>query len=497
MRVKQFSGKPIMRTVAASIMVSLALTSAPQIAQAGLKDALNQMFISTSTETQAINTQRLRGIYGGSMSFRPVGRGIDIIQFAPPKINAGCGGVDLFFGSFSFINGEQFEQLIRSIAANAVGYAIKAAITAMCNPCAGILSDLEKAIRELNALAKNTCAIANAMFDTDAMDKVMESARNIGKHIKSAVGRAADATASENSSLSEKPSKTATGGGADTAEHNAKVGNLVHKAAKQTMKNGANTLKAFLSEEEIIQIVMSAFGTLIVPKESKPGACPAGTAPEQCSNGPEPWGPTFDQWDQFFNPKAHFSDGFPVHACQSSDCEVIAPGKISFAAWGGVKEIVYKGMFGVTDPHTDTNFTPDSLVGVFTTKSETAALSTHAKTLIKITPAPILNMLMEVQKIPGGPRQLGLQIAEMLPDFIAFQLGAELMTIGHNAFTAQNKADMPASYQNALMLKSKGLQQMRPDGDKLARIMIASVESIKAIQNLTNSRTNSGGAASK
>ena len=176
------------RVIVTSISAaSILATLSPTAANAGLKEAMNSMFVATSTSPQAIETQRLRGVYGGSMSFRSPGRSINIMQFAPPRIDAGCGGVDIFFGSFSFINGAQFEQLLRSIAANAVGFAVKAAIGAMCNPCGAILGELEKAIRELNSLAKNTCAIANSLVNGgDIGGKLAESAGKIGGHIKSA-----------------------------------------------------------------------------------------------------------------------------------------------------------------------------------------------------------------------------------------------------------------------------------------------------------------------
>ncbi|NEH47161.1 TraH family protein, partial [Rhizobium leguminosarum] len=103
----------------------------PGESQAGLKEAMNDMFVTTSTSAQTYNSQRLMGVYGGSLSIRSPGRGINIVQFAPPRIDAGCGGIDIFFGSFSFINGAQFEQLLRSIAANATGFAVKAAIKLM------------------------------------------------------------------------------------------------------------------------------------------------------------------------------------------------------------------------------------------------------------------------------------------------------------------------------------------------------------------------------
>ena len=61
----------------------------PAEASAGLKEAMNDMFVTTSTNAQTYKSQRLMGVYGGSLSIRSPGRGINIVQFAPPRIDAG------------------------------------------------------------------------------------------------------------------------------------------------------------------------------------------------------------------------------------------------------------------------------------------------------------------------------------------------------------------------------------------------------------------------
>ena len=58
----------------------LAGVCTPRDAQAGLKDALGEMFLTSGTEAQSINTQRLRGFYGGSLSLRSPGRSFEIVQ---------------------------------------------------------------------------------------------------------------------------------------------------------------------------------------------------------------------------------------------------------------------------------------------------------------------------------------------------------------------------------------------------------------------------------
>ena len=99
-------------------------------AKANLNDELQGAFSDMINVTPggAYDTQRRGVISGGSISMRNKIVHPNLISWVPPEINGGCGGIDLFAGSFSFINGAQFTQLSRSIAQAAVGYAFELAI---------------------------------------------------------------------------------------------------------------------------------------------------------------------------------------------------------------------------------------------------------------------------------------------------------------------------------------------------------------------------------
>ena len=63
--------------------------------------------------------QRRGVLTGGSVNARNRIMNESLWHFVPPSFDAGCGGIDLFAGSFSFISAEQFQNLLRAIAANA------------------------------------------------------------------------------------------------------------------------------------------------------------------------------------------------------------------------------------------------------------------------------------------------------------------------------------------------------------------------------------------
>ena len=72
----------------------------------GLQSELNELFGNMSNYTQpGVYESTRRGVLaGGGAQIRSRRMNIQLIAFEPPNIKAGCGGIDIFLGSFSYIN---------------------------------------------------------------------------------------------------------------------------------------------------------------------------------------------------------------------------------------------------------------------------------------------------------------------------------------------------------------------------------------------------------
>jgi conjugative transfer pilus assembly protein TraH len=142
----------------------------PSSASSGLQDQLNAVFgdLKNATSPTLYMGQRRGAIVGGSFYARSRIMRPNLINFTPPGFRAGCGGIDLFGGSFSFISMDQFIQLLRSIGQNAAGYAFQIALNAICGDCLEILSDLQKKIQEFNEFFGNSCQMAKYLVDNTA-----------------------------------------------------------------------------------------------------------------------------------------------------------------------------------------------------------------------------------------------------------------------------------------------------------------------------------------
>lgn len=92
-------------------------------------------------------------------------RSANVATFTPPVAKAGCSGIDLYGGSFSYINKEEFVAFMRSIAANAQGYAFQIALSSMCEKCSQHMELLQKKVQELNQYFGNSCQLAQGLVN--------------------------------------------------------------------------------------------------------------------------------------------------------------------------------------------------------------------------------------------------------------------------------------------------------------------------------------------
>ena len=65
----------------------------------------------------------------------------NIANLQLPRARAGCGGIDIFAGSFSFINASEMVALLKAVANNAVGFAFSLAIDTICPECNKIMQE--------------------------------------------------------------------------------------------------------------------------------------------------------------------------------------------------------------------------------------------------------------------------------------------------------------------------------------------------------------------
>jgi conjugative transfer pilus assembly protein TraH len=151
------------RLLAAILAMSVSVS-----AQANVQTSMQSWFndigaYGNVTGPSAYQGQTMNLYTGGSLYMRTPVKNYQLATISPPGFKAGCGGIDLFAGSFSFINKEQLTALLRNIANNAIGYAFMMAVKSISPDLADLMQYLQDQISKINNLNINSCQAAEGM----------------------------------------------------------------------------------------------------------------------------------------------------------------------------------------------------------------------------------------------------------------------------------------------------------------------------------------------
>lgn len=263
--------------VAAAVLSALlAFGSIPMAHSANaLQNKMNQVFGSMSNVTGPgyFKSQRRGVLSGGSIQVRNKIMNTPLVDLQMPGVKAGCGGIDLFGGSFSFINAEQFVQLLRNVAANAKGYAFQVALEVACGQCMAHLNALQEKIQKFNEMFSNSCKLAQGLVNDTASafginrenefsligatkeiaNDMYDAATNLFNDIKGAV--------SGNTTKVKKEDKKGV------------IGNVVYQALKDSNARGWMT-GGVGSDDDEYGLLMAVTGTIIIPPPEKDKTTP-------------------------------------------------------------------------------------------------------------------------------------------------------------------------------------------------------------------------------
>ncbi len=152
------------RALAATLAVAILISPAKADVNQSMQDWFNDVgAYGNVTGANAYRGQTMNFYTGGSLYMRTPVRNYQIASISPPSFRAGCGGIDLFAGSFSFINKEQFVALLRNIGNNAVGAAFNLALCSMSPDLCDILKYLQDQASKMNNLNINSCQAAEGI----------------------------------------------------------------------------------------------------------------------------------------------------------------------------------------------------------------------------------------------------------------------------------------------------------------------------------------------
>jgi conjugative transfer pilus assembly protein TraH len=159
--------------LAPSLCLCLCLWGCSRAHAADLNAEVNQMFnnlgaVGNLTTPGAFRGQAYNTYTGGSFFMRAPNKVYQLAAIQYPTARAGCGGIDVFGGSFSHISSQEFMNMLRNITAALPGIAFQLALESV-SPMLGGLSKWAKGLETMiNNARINSCETAKALVSNAA-----------------------------------------------------------------------------------------------------------------------------------------------------------------------------------------------------------------------------------------------------------------------------------------------------------------------------------------
>lgn len=126
---------------------------------------------STSTSSGSYKNQQ-RGFYtAGGFSGRWRMSNDPLVTATPPRMEVGCGGIDLFGGGLSFLDAEYIVEKFERIIQAAPAFAFDMAMSQYCQQCKDTMNTLTAIADQLNSMQINDCRMAKRLVMAVGEDK--------------------------------------------------------------------------------------------------------------------------------------------------------------------------------------------------------------------------------------------------------------------------------------------------------------------------------------
>ncbi|HBF08059.1 MAG TPA: conjugal transfer protein TraH [Gammaproteobacteria bacterium] len=253
----------MIRVLTCSVFLTLSIT-----AQASVSSDLTNFFNKTGyasnvTSPMAFESQASGYFGGGSLFVRSQVREYRLVHLSMPTYRAGCGGIDLFTGSFSFLSHEKLVDLGKQVMNDAGAYAVDVMLASTVPQLKDVRDNLINLEQKANQSNINSCHMAQNLVG-GMFPKTAESQQKICKDIGTQSGLFSDFAKAQQGCSSQKDFDNAMDKASKDESTRKKV--ILNKNLVWSMLQ-ENPL--FSSDKELAEMMMSLTGTYIIDKQGK------------------------------------------------------------------------------------------------------------------------------------------------------------------------------------------------------------------------------------
>ncbi|MCH9742801.1 MAG: conjugal transfer protein TraH [Proteobacteria bacterium] len=216
------------------------------------------------TPAQSFQGQTMNTYTGGSATFHIPRRSYQIAAVQAPSLKMGCGGIDAFAGSFSFINSDQLVQMLQNVGNGAVAAIFKLAIDQVSPQLGGVIDYFNKVAQDMNALNINSCQLGSGLVAASGLNadekKEDNTLKNYSANISNLAGDIFDAGQQISSNISKRQAaRDSINSNTDASLESMQTTprNIVWAGLSRVTKNGM----AF--DDDTKRLMMGLFGTVV------------------------------------------------------------------------------------------------------------------------------------------------------------------------------------------------------------------------------------------
>lgn len=240
---------------------------------AGLNSDMNDFFESSGMQSNVTGPGAYQGqtagMYtGGQLYARNQVKNVHPASISLPSLSAGCGGIDAFTGSFSFLSGDELISSMKAIASNATSYAFMLGMETVSPQLSGVQKHLSNLANTVNRANINSCEAASSLVG-GLWPKTEVAQNHICTSAGSSSGALSDWAQAKQGCASGKMTSTLSGKEAKEYKDMIVVNrNIAWEAIKKNsfLQVSDNNKKL---DREMKEIMMTISGTVIVKNKGK------------------------------------------------------------------------------------------------------------------------------------------------------------------------------------------------------------------------------------
>ena len=457
-RIRRRSGPS--RSLAAGSLIAAAMLAGPAHAQVGsaMDSYYNQSKgMSRYTGPGSYEGQSRTTLSLGSYGWRAPQSQVQIASMQLPSASGGCGGIDIYGGAFSYINGEQLKNLFRNIVQNAKGFAFKMAVDTISSQISEQLEVMDFKLQDMNDLMLDSCQAAETLVNNAAV-RIEAAARTDCKVRSTNTGKFKDYfSASLDCNDGSATSNTAGAGSVETPYQLTDRNYAFTAAGEHPLYGSDTTMKEFL---------MTLVGTIIIrtegSNESQTVTAQA-VAPETLDTGVLStilWG-----------------GDMKIHRCQGSDC-------LSFVSLGKTLTIT-----------NDMAYAPrvaETLGEIIDTMADpTRSFSAEHAEFVNRSGIQVYELLRQMaDRDPAMARSFAFSMADLLATEMVLgfliEQNTDMLRYGKSLRLTGVDPEMFEAWEDGILENLRTLRTMKAD---LADQFVANAQSIELLNGLRRSNS--------